>query len=514
MAFFNGWPWTQFQEQNLDWLIREMNKIQSSIPQQIRDILTQMGFNPNGQNKDYYNVRDYGAIGDGVADDWSAIQNVLTMAKNSGGGTVFIPAGVFNVSKTLIVGDNTYLVGTGAGSVINCTMVMQFWGTAVAVVGSNCGVLHLKANYYDSQSLPVADSPVNGAIGITNCDYTDAVNQTRGALCPENENIIIEDVYTDGNYLIQCEPVTETRNVIYNDINCPDAMVSMTAGSLYNGVNGEIYNAIINNVSCGFLRTHIGQYGGLTIVNNINAPFAYVSGYNMTINNMNIHPYADSNFARATSGAPTVANLVIVPAGTVRPMKLTNISVLGSDYTNEIGIQVMTGTGYLLTENVSSAGHDHNIVMLTGTMLGSNCVFDQSLGVNNTINGLFAMSKIGTNAGSANSLYQLESGSFSYAGDIIATGGWSDNKIVRNGQMLKMFARVQGTLSNGATLFTTSIHPTMTTQAIAKIHTSADPTTWKDALITWNTDGTVVINNIYTSVANYQVVIIDMTSIG
>lgn len=28
MAFFNGWPWTQFQEQNLDWIIRELKKLQ------------------------------------------------------------------------------------------------------------------------------------------------------------------------------------------------------------------------------------------------------------------------------------------------------------------------------------------------------------------------------------------------------------------------------------------------------------------------------------------------------
>lgn len=31
MALFNGWPWTQFQEQNLDWIIRELNKQQKEI---------------------------------------------------------------------------------------------------------------------------------------------------------------------------------------------------------------------------------------------------------------------------------------------------------------------------------------------------------------------------------------------------------------------------------------------------------------------------------------------------
>ena len=31
MPIFNGWPWTQFQEQNLDWIIRELNKQQKEI---------------------------------------------------------------------------------------------------------------------------------------------------------------------------------------------------------------------------------------------------------------------------------------------------------------------------------------------------------------------------------------------------------------------------------------------------------------------------------------------------
>ena len=31
MAFFNGWPWTQFQEQNLDWLIKKVKYLETQI---------------------------------------------------------------------------------------------------------------------------------------------------------------------------------------------------------------------------------------------------------------------------------------------------------------------------------------------------------------------------------------------------------------------------------------------------------------------------------------------------
>lgn len=39
MAFFNGWPWTQFQEQNLDWLIRNQKKLESEIQELKEDIM-------------------------------------------------------------------------------------------------------------------------------------------------------------------------------------------------------------------------------------------------------------------------------------------------------------------------------------------------------------------------------------------------------------------------------------------------------------------------------------------
>ena len=43
----------------------------------------------------FFNVRDYGAIGDGIALDTRAIQNAIDAASKSGGGTVFVPAGKF-----------------------------------------------------------------------------------------------------------------------------------------------------------------------------------------------------------------------------------------------------------------------------------------------------------------------------------------------------------------------------------------------------------------------------------
>lgn len=58
-------------------------------------------------------VKDFGAVGDGVADDTVAIQAAINAAK--GGGSVFIPKGVYLTSAPLEVDEPVNIYGTGFG---------------------------------------------------------------------------------------------------------------------------------------------------------------------------------------------------------------------------------------------------------------------------------------------------------------------------------------------------------------------------------------------------------------
>ncbi|MFC0708345.1 glycosyl hydrolase family 28-related protein, partial [Azorhizophilus paspali] len=67
-----------------------------------------------------YNVKDFGALGDGVSDDRAAIQAAIDAAYAAGGGTVYLPAGEYRVSPTgdpgdgcLMLKDGVYLAGDG-----------------------------------------------------------------------------------------------------------------------------------------------------------------------------------------------------------------------------------------------------------------------------------------------------------------------------------------------------------------------------------------------------------------
>jgi hypothetical protein len=70
------------------------------------------------QNKlrDIVSVKDFGAVGDGVADDTAAIQAALVAGA---GKSVYLPAGTYNTSAVLTVSSDTSFYGDGNTSVIN-----------------------------------------------------------------------------------------------------------------------------------------------------------------------------------------------------------------------------------------------------------------------------------------------------------------------------------------------------------------------------------------------------------
>jgi len=55
------------------------------------------GVNVGNQQVGIFNVLDYGAVGDGVTDDTTAIQAALTALTSAGGGTLYFPAGTYAV---------------------------------------------------------------------------------------------------------------------------------------------------------------------------------------------------------------------------------------------------------------------------------------------------------------------------------------------------------------------------------------------------------------------------------
>jgi hypothetical protein len=69
--------------------------------------------------RDFVSVKDFGAVGDGVADDTAAIQAAIDHAGDVGGAAIHIPAGTYKVTDTLeINSSNVTLYGDGGSTVV------------------------------------------------------------------------------------------------------------------------------------------------------------------------------------------------------------------------------------------------------------------------------------------------------------------------------------------------------------------------------------------------------------
>jgi parallel beta-helix repeat protein len=74
-----------------------------------------------------YNVKDFGALGNGIANDRPALQAALDAAYEAGGGTVYIPKGIYSIAPVagtkptyagLQIRDNVTILGDGIGETV------------------------------------------------------------------------------------------------------------------------------------------------------------------------------------------------------------------------------------------------------------------------------------------------------------------------------------------------------------------------------------------------------------
>jgi parallel beta-helix repeat protein len=98
----------------------------------ILNTFLQVAHNDDGSLKNTrsaFNVRDYGALGNGSHDDTTAINSAVTALIAAGGGALYFPAGTYKVTTTISItlskADTTQcsldIFGDGAASVLNYT---------------------------------------------------------------------------------------------------------------------------------------------------------------------------------------------------------------------------------------------------------------------------------------------------------------------------------------------------------------------------------------------------------
>lgn len=170
----------------------------------------------------YVSVKDFGAIGNGVIDDTTAIQNTIDAVGTNGGGTVYFPAGSYLISSPITNSAYNFVNIEGAGR--NATRV-----------------------FGDSSSLSSVFYLGGGASGPFRCSIKNmsidtaqiGVDVNSGSTNTELENLVISTsvfgVKNTGNYTVS--PVRGNQGTHLNKLE----ISGYSNSGIYNYCASELY---------------------------------------------------------------------------------------------------------------------------------------------------------------------------------------------------------------------------------------------------------------------------------
>jgi hypothetical protein len=111
-----------------------------------RDITAKFG--------EYVSVKDFGAVGDGVADDTAAIQAAINAMFTAGGGTLYFPAGNYRHTVQLVFKNNISYIGASYKSTqLTYTGISDQVVIQNPVNGSTVANIHIEGLYFKGLSI-------------------------------------------------------------------------------------------------------------------------------------------------------------------------------------------------------------------------------------------------------------------------------------------------------------------------------------------------------------------------
>jgi hypothetical protein len=185
---------------------------------------------------DIHNVKDFGATGDGLNDDWAAIMAALNWAVSTNRGTIFFPPGTYYVSEPIdfsVVNIVVAFVGAlGASTVLGSFPDYVFKRGGIAT-GNPSIVENLTVINNDPAGGGIRNGACNGG-GVRNCTVT------------ANRGISIADVDTGGE---------GGGSLDYTVENCTVSPGANTSGSIgiMHIANGPVLNCRIIGYEIGMI---------------------------------------------------------------------------------------------------------------------------------------------------------------------------------------------------------------------------------------------------------------------
>lgn len=300
-----------------------------------------------------FNVKFYGATGDGSTDDTTAIQAAIDAANTAGGGTVFFPEGTY-ISTLLTMYSNVHLAGVGPTATTiklknstNTALIQGYDFTALSAGDTTGGI----SDFSIRDMTLDGNKANNGTTG-----YGIRVYGYRYVL----RDLHIKDFFTNGIYSQWASAASENMEARLDNVRVYSSTTANGDGSgtqvYWLGPHDSVFTGcfFFYGDAKGFEAAHADKAAGL-IFESCHAYGSdqtygwYLTGNGCSLNNcvaegaITANVYINANNTRVT-------NLYCFAAGAVAP----------------VGVEVATGiggysiTGYIL--NCTS-----NAVKLTGT---------------------------------------------------------------------------------------------------------------------------------------------------
>jgi hypothetical protein len=250
-------------------------------------------------------VKDFGAVGDGVTDDTTAIQAAFTFVEAKTKGTIFFPSGTYKITSSVgsDIGGLTDLALIGeVGTVIDCqpTVAMNYafnlqWQDLNTCIVEN---FRIKGNNKVSTAITVRSSSTTESerFEVRNCTITDlnvvdnaSITTSANGIFLDSggegysatiENCRVENVSRDKVSFSTGMSITDFRtarihgcyikNVSHNNTNLADAdgikIFSEHNGTNFNNITASITDCTIIDCEGRFIKTQ--TTGSVRIENN------------------------------------------------------------------------------------------------------------------------------------------------------------------------------------------------------------------------------------------------------
>jgi len=216
------------------------------------------------QTEGSVNVKQYGAVGDGVADDTAAIQAAADAVSASGGGVVYYPAGTYLVSRGITTTDsgtqhlairlNNFVYHKGAG--IDATKIHL-------ADGSDCHVFY----QFQADHCGVSDMTIDANRANQTVQNPSTGNDPAGIIIIDLAlNVQLKDLYIKNtpDYGIGFEGSMNARNCLIENVT-----IENSGGDSFDAKNGSNLSArnIISNLTVLDLNPSVGQDARQAAVN-------------------------------------------------------------------------------------------------------------------------------------------------------------------------------------------------------------------------------------------------------